>query len=104
VNKQELVEVLAERLEKSQKEASEIVDAVLDEIKSAVAKGHAVKISGFGVFDQAVRGARIGRNPRTGETVRIEATQVVKFRPAADFKAVVAGARKAVAGSDGQKP
>lgn len=91
MNKQELVEVLANRLEKSQKEASEIVDAVLDEIKKAVATGDSVKISGFGVFDQAVRGARIGRNPRTGETVRIEETKVVKFRPAAGFKAVVAG-------------
>jgi DNA-binding protein HU-beta len=101
VNKQELVEVLAGRLEKSQKESSEIVDAVLDEIKKAVAKGESVKISGFGVFDHAMRGARIGRNPRTGETVRIEETKVVKFRPAADFKAVVAGTRRAISRDDG---
>ena len=97
MNKQDLVEVLSARLQKSQKEAAETIDAFVDEIKKALAKGEAIRISGFGAFEQSVRSARQGRNPRTGEPVRISATNVVKFRPAADFKAIVAGARKAVA-------
>ncbi len=97
MNKQDLVEALSERLEKSQKEASETIDALVDEIKKALAKGEAIRISGFGAFEQSMRKARLGRNPRTGEPVRISATRVVRFRPAADFKAIVAGTRKAVA-------
>ncbi len=97
MNKQDLVEALSERLQKSQKEASETVDAVVDEIKKALAKGESIRISGFGAFEQTVRSARLGRNPRTGEPVKIKATRVVRFRPAADFKAIVAGTRKAVA-------
>jgi DNA-binding protein HU-beta len=96
VNKQDLVEALSGRLEKSQKEASETIDALVDEIKKALAKGEAIRISGFGAFEQSVRKARLGRNPRTGEPVKISATRVVRFRPAADFKAIVAGTRKAV--------
>ena len=97
MNKQDLVEVLSTRLQQSQKDASESIDALLDEIKKALAKGEAIRISGFGAFEQSVRAARQGRNPRTGEAVKIKATRVVRFRPAADFKAIVAGTRKAVA-------
>ena len=97
MNKQDLVEALSARMQKSQKEASETIDALVDEIKKALGKGEAIRISGFGAFEQTVRSARQGRNPRTGEPVRIAPTRGVRFRPAADFKAIVAGTRKAVA-------
>src|SRR5581483_4023815 len=69
-------------------------DAVLDTITRAVAKGERVAITGFGVFEKVDRAARTGRNPRTGETVKVKKTSVPKFRPGTQFKGVVSGAIK----------
>lgn len=96
MNKADLVDALSERLEQSRKEANETVDAVIDEIKKAVARGERVAISGFGVFERSERAPRTARNPRTGETVKVASTRVPRFRPGNDFKALVAGARRAV--------
>ena len=60
----------------------------------AVHKGESVTITGFGVFEQRRRAARVARNPRTGETVKVKPTSVPAFRPGAQFKAIVAGAQK----------
>ena len=97
VNKAELIDRLAERLEVTKKDAGEIVDAILAEITGAVAKGEKVALTGFGVFEKVARAARTGRNPRTGEEVKIKATSLPKFRPGAEFKSAVAGAKKAPA-------
>ncbi|MDP4014907.1 MAG: HU family DNA-binding protein [Candidatus Nanopelagicales bacterium] len=94
VNRAELIDALAERLEKGRKEASETLDAVLDEIKKAVAAGEKVSLGGFGVFENL---ARTARDPQTGEAVKLKAQEILKFRPGADFKALVASAQKAVA-------
>jgi len=56
-----------------------------------VHKGDSVTITGFGVFEQRRRAARVARNPRTGETVKVKPTSVPAFRPGAQFKAVVFG-------------
>ena len=93
VNKAELIDRLATRLSTSKKDAGEIVDAVIDEISTAVAKGEKVALTGFGVFEKTDRAARIGRNPRTGEEVKIAATSLPKFRPGADFKKIVASTK-----------
>lgn len=90
MNKAELVEVVAERLENSKKEASDAVEAVLESIAQSVANGERVVISGFGVFERVERAARTGRNPLTGAIVKIKATSVPKFRPGAEFKAICA--------------
>ena len=103
MNRAELIDNLADRLEKSRKEATEIVDAVVDEIKGAVTKGEKVQIAGFGIFENIARGARTARNPKTGQTVKVKATKVPKFRPASDFKALVSGARKATATKTAKK-
>ncbi len=95
MNKAELIEVVALQLDLSKRQVSEVVDAFLDETKKAVAKGERVAVSGFGIFERAERNARLGRNPRTGEAVKIKATKLPKFRAAAEFKATVAGAKKA---------
>ena len=95
MNKAELIEVVATQLDLSKRQVSEVVDAFLDETKRAVAKGERVAVSGFGIFERAERNARLGRNPRTGEAVKIKATKLPKFRAAAEFKATVAGAKKA---------
>jgi DNA-binding protein HU-beta len=95
VNKAELIEEVALQLDLSKRQVAEVVEAFLDETKKAVAGGDRVAISGFGIFERAERNARLGRNPRTGETVKIKATKLPKFRAAAEFKATVAGSKKA---------
>jgi DNA-binding protein HU-beta len=96
VNKADLIDNVAERLGHSKKDVTDIVDAFLLETKKAVAKGDKVAVAGFGVFESTARKARMGRNPRTGEAVKIKATKLPKFRPGAEFKGVVSGAKKLV--------
>ncbi len=91
MNKAELVEELTKRLDSDRKTATAAVEQLIDTIVRAVHKGESVTITGFGVFEKRARAARVARNPRTGETVRVEATQVPSFRPGAQFKAIVAG-------------
>jgi DNA-binding protein HU-beta len=91
MNKAELIEVVAARIDASKKDAAEAVQAVVDAIQEAVATGQKVSISGFGVFEKASRPARTYRKPSTGEAIRKMATSVPKFRPGGDFKAFVSG-------------
>ncbi len=95
MNKAELIDLVAQRLELSRKAASDAVEAVVDSIKESVSSGERVAITGFGVFERVERAARTGRNPLTGVSAPIKATSVPKFRPGAEFKAVVAGQREA---------
>jgi DNA-binding protein HU-beta len=92
VNKAELVAALEARLG-SRKAAAEALEAVVDTIQRAVVRGEKVAISGFGSFERAVRNARTGRNPRTGEKVRIKKTSVPRFKAGTSFKAYVADPR-----------
>jgi DNA-binding protein HU-beta len=98
VNKAELIDALAVRLGEK-KTASVALDAVLAEIQAVVTKGDKVSITGFGVFEKRVRAARMARNPRTGDAVRVKKTAVPAFRAGAGFKEMVATGRapKAVA-------
>jgi len=96
VNKADLIDNVSNRLGHSKKDVTDIVDAFLHETKKAVAKGNKVAVAGFGVFESSARKARMGRNPRTGEAVKIKATKLPKFRPGAEFKGVVSGAKKIV--------
>jgi DNA-binding protein HU-beta len=94
VNRADLIDVIRDRLGADKKTAESAVDAVLDTIQRAVATGERVAITGFGVFEKVDRAARTGRNPRTGETVKVKKTSVPKFRPGTQFKGVVSGAIK----------
>lgn len=94
MNKAELIDVVASRINASKKDAGEAVQAVVDAITEAVAKGQKVSISGFGVFEKAARPARTYRAPSTGEAIRKMATAVPRFRPGGDFKAFVSGEKK----------
>jgi DNA-binding protein HU-beta len=89
VNKAELIDALAARLGEK-KTASAALDAVLAEIQAAVTKGDKVSITGFGVFEKRVRAARMARNPRTGEAVKVKKTSIPAFRAGAGFKEMVA--------------
>jgi DNA-binding protein HU-beta len=92
VNKAELVVALEDKLG-GKKAASDALDAVLDAIIREVAKGGKVAITGFGTFQKVARAARTGRNPRTGDAVRIKKTTVPRFRPGTSFKGYVADPR-----------
>jgi DNA-binding protein HU-beta len=94
MNKAELIDVLTEKLGTDRRQATAAVENVVDTIVRAVHKGDSVTITGFGVFEQRRRAARVARNPRTGETVKVKPTSVPAFRPGAQFKAVVSGAQR----------
>ncbi|MDH6289040.1 HU family DNA-binding protein [Rhodococcus opacus] len=94
MNKAELIDVLTEKLGTDRRTATEAVEHVVDTIVRAVHRGDSVTITGFGVFEQRRRAARVARNPRTGETVKVKPTSVPAFRPGAQFKAVIAGGQK----------
>ncbi|MFI9509937.1 HU family DNA-binding protein [Nocardia sp. NPDC052566] len=97
MNKAELIDVLTEKLGTDRRTATAAVESVVDTIVRAVHKGQSVTITGFGVFEQRKRAARVARNPRTGETVKVKPTSVPAFRPGAQFKAVIAGKQKLTA-------
>ncbi|OBI54988.1 HU family DNA-binding protein [Mycobacterium sp. E787] len=94
MNKAELIDELTRKLKTDRRQATEAVENVVDTIVRAVHKGDSVTITGFGVFEQRRRAARVARNPRTGETVKVKPTSVPAFRPGAQFKAVVSGAQR----------
>jgi DNA-binding protein HU-beta len=96
MNKRDLIDALSGRLG-DKKSATEALNAVLETIQSAVADGDKVAITGFGVFEKADRPARTARNPATGAEIHVAAQSVPKFRPGADFKALVNGGKASVA-------
>ncbi|HZD99896.1 MAG TPA: HU family DNA-binding protein, partial [Micromonosporaceae bacterium] len=89
MNKAELIDALAVRLGEK-KTATAALDAVLAEVQAAVTKGDKVSITGFGVFEKRTRAARMARNPRTGEAVKVKKTAVPAFRAGAGFREMVA--------------
>src|SRR5712692_7452576 len=97
MNKRDLIDAISGRLG-DKKTATEAVNAVLDTIQLTVAKGDKVAITGFGVFEKAVRPARTARNPATGATIKVPKSSVPKFRPGPDLKAIVNGEKKITAG------
>ena len=93
MNKSELIDAIATRTDLSKVAASKALDAVIETIVDAVAKGDGVSLVGFGSFKAAARAAREGKNPKTGEKIKIAATTVPKFSAGATFKASVATAK-----------
>ena len=80
MNKNELVSAVAKQAELSKKDAGLAVEAVFDTIAKALEKGDKVQLIGFGTFDVSERAAREGRNPRTGETMKIAASKAPRFK------------------------
>ncbi|WJF91407.1 HU family DNA-binding protein [Paraburkholderia bonniea] len=80
MNKTELVNHIAQQAEISKAAAGRALDAVIGGVKSTLKKGGSVTVVGFGTFAVSKRTARIGRNPRTGAEVKINAAAVPKFR------------------------
>ena len=94
MNKGELIEALAAKSELSKAAAGRTLDALVEIVTATVAKKEDVQLIGFGTFKAAKRAARTGKNPRTGETLKIAATTVPRFTPGAAFKAAVAKKKK----------
>jgi DNA-binding protein HU-beta len=89
MNKAELIEAVANGANLSKADAGRAVDAVVDSIASALSKGQQVSVVGFGTFSVKHRAARSGRNPRTGETIAIAASNVPGFKAGKALKDAV---------------
>ena len=86
MKKVELVEAVAKKTGLTKADANRALDATLAAITGALAKGDSVPLVGFGTFKTAKRAAREGRNPRTGETVKIAARKAVTFKAGTALK------------------
>lgn len=89
MNKSELTDSVANAADLSKASASRAVDAVIDAITAALKSGDQISIVGFGTFLVRERGARSGRNPRTGETIKIDASKAPAFKPGKALKDAV---------------
>jgi nucleoid DNA-binding protein len=88
VNKTELIEYVAKQTKMTKRASEDAVNATLEGIKKATKKG-GVQLVGFGSFNVVSRKGRMGRNPQTGQPIKIKASKSVKFRPGKDFKAML---------------
>ena len=95
MTKADLIDVVSSEAELSKRQAGEIVDLVLDEIKTALQKGDRVALTPFGSFVVRARKAREGRNPKTGEKIKIAARKVPAFVAGKALKEAVGGVRGA---------
>jgi DNA-binding protein HU-beta len=94
MNKGELIESVAKAASLTKTDAANAVNAVFDTITTALKKGNSVTLVGFGTFTVSKTKARKGRNPQTGEVIKIKAKKVPKFRAGKGLKDAVAGGRK----------
>ena len=86
MNKGELIAAVATKTGLKNIEATKAVEAVFGTLIETLSKGDEIRLVGFGTFSVSEREARDGRNPRTGETLKIPATKVAKFKPGKELK------------------
>lgn len=89
MNKPELVNAIAEKTGLNKKDSERAVNALVESISEALAKGDKVSLVGFGTFEVRTRQARTGRNPRTGQTLTIPAAKVPAFKPGKQLRDMV---------------
>ena len=87
MNKQDLVNAIAENAGLSKADAKKGLDATINAVSAALKAGDRVSLVGFGSFAVSERGARTGRNPQTGKEMKIPAKKVVRFKPGAALSA-----------------
>ncbi len=90
MNKTELIAAVAEKAGMTKKDAERVVNATVEAITESLVKGDKVSVSGFGIFEVKTREARVGRNPRTKETIQIPATRLPAFKASKTLKDTVA--------------
>lgn len=86
LTKADFIELLAKEFDLSKARAGDALELVVETIKKQTRKNGSFTLYGFGTFKVATRAARKGRNPRTGESVKVKASKTVRFRPAPSFK------------------
>ncbi len=91
ITKADIVHKVYDKIGFSKKEASELVELVFGSLKDQLSAGQKVKISGFGNFVVREKKERVGRNPQTGEQIKISARRVLTFRPSQVLKAMLNG-------------
>ncbi|MGB9857847.1 MAG: HU family DNA-binding protein [Dictyoglomaceae bacterium] len=89
MKKAEFIAKVAEKAKITKKEATKVVNSVIETITEALAKGEPVQFVGFGTFSVRKRAAREGRNPRTQQPIKIPATKVPVFRPGKELREAV---------------
>ena len=89
MNKQSLVELVQSKVGGTKVQAEEVIENLIGEITNTLKKGEDVSIAGLGIFSVKTRAARMARNPKTGEQVKVPATRVPRFRPAKALKDAV---------------
>ncbi len=94
MNKNDLVSKVAASADLSKQKAASAVDAVIEAIKASLKTGDPVRLVGFGTFSVSDRAATTGRNPRTGEPIKIPASKQPKFKAGKDLKESVNGKKK----------
>ena len=86
MNKTELIAALAEKAEVSKKDAEKVLNAFVETVQDAVKADDKVQLVGFGTFESKARAARDGKNPQTGEVIKIAACKVPAFKAGKAFK------------------
>ena len=104
MRKDEIARRIAEATDLTYVKAEEVVNAIFDEIKSALQQGDSVILRRFGSFEVRDKSARIGRNPKTGQQADIPARRVVRFKSGAPFKAAVNGETSASMNAESGTP
>ncbi len=90
MNKTELIAAVAAKTGLTKKDAEKVVNATIDTITESLVNGDKVNVSGFGIFEVKAREARVGRNPRTKETIQIPATKLPAFKASKTLKDAIA--------------
>ena len=89
MNKKDIIDFVTEETGLQRKDSKAAIEATVKAIHMALVKGKKVQMTGLGTFDLNRRQARIGRNPQTGDKVKIKAKTVVKFRPSKTLKDLI---------------
>ena len=90
MNKTDLIAAVAEKCGITKKDAERVVSATIETVEAKLVAGEKVSVSGFGIFEVKAREARVGRNPRTKETIQIPATRLPVFKASKTLKDSVA--------------
>lgn len=101
MTKADIIEALYEKIGYSKKDAADLVELIFDTIKDTLARGEKIKISGFGNFVVREKRPRTGRNPQTGEAIKITARRVLTFKPSQVLRSEVNSSTKGGTGSGG---
>ena len=94
MNRKELIDALATKTGSTKADADRNIAALIDIVTATLKKGDSIALVGFGTFEVRKRAARNGRNPSTGEAIKIKASKAPAFKAGATFKAAVNGVKK----------